>query len=180
MNSLARPAAQYDATTILFHWLTAFVVVGQWVGAKTIDMWPRGTPRIDARSIHITFGILLGLLLIARIVWRSTRGRRLPRAEKGILGPLAELTHWALYALVASTIVLGVTLMILRGDSYFGMIRLPLWGSSAPQLRHTVQNLHDLFATTLLVLAGVHAAAALLHRYVLGDDVLARMLPRGS
>lgn len=33
------------------------------------------------------------------------------------------------------------------------------------------------FAWTILVLAGLHAAAALFHHYVLKDDVLRRMLP---
>ena len=34
------------------------------------------------------------------------------------------------------------------------------------------------FANTILILAGLHAAAALFHHYVLRDGVLHRMLPR--
>lgn len=172
------PPRHYDSATIWFHWLTAAIVVGQWVGAKTIDMWPRGALRVDVRSLHITFGILLALLLIARIIWRATRGKRLPSAEGGILGMLAKAVHWSLYALLIGTIALGLTLMSLRGDSFFGLFVLPAWSFSTAALRHTVQDLHDLFATTLLVVAGLHASAALLHRYVLRDDVLARMIPQ--
>jgi len=180
MKPVSRSSMRYDAVTILFHWLTAALVVGQWVGAKTIDMWPRGGLRVDARSIHITFGIFLALLLIARIAWRVTGGKQLPRAERGILGLLARVTHWGLYGFLIATIMLGLALMSLRGDSYFGMLTLPSWTFSTPQLRHTMENLHDLSATTLLVIAGLHASAALLHRYVLRDSVLARMLPQRS
>lgn len=67
-------ATRYDTRTMLFHWLTAALVVLQWIGAKTIDWFPRGTLRVDARSVHITVGVLLALVLVARIVWRATGG----------------------------------------------------------------------------------------------------------
>jgi cytochrome b561 len=38
-------------------------------------------------------------------------------------------------------------------------------------------DLHYWVATTIIMLAGLHAAAALFHHYVLRDDVLWRMLP---
>lgn len=174
---VSRPP-HYDSATIWFHWLTAAIVVGQWVGAKTLDMWPRGALRVDVRSLHIAFGILLALLLIARIGWRATRGKQLPSAEGGILGMLAKAVHWGLYALLIGTLALGLTLMSLRGDSFFGLFVLPAWSFSTASLRHSIQDLHDLFATTLLVVAGLHASAALMHRYVLKDDVLARMIPQ--
>ena len=38
-------------------------------------------------------------------------------------------------------------------------------------------EVHELLANALLILAGIHAAAALIHHYVFGDRTLVRMLP---
>lgn len=178
MNTVSQPTPRYDLATILFHWLTVVLVVEQWIGAKTIDLWPHGELRVDARSIHITFGVFLGLLLIARIAWRLTHGQRLRGAESDVLRILAQAMHLALYTLLVATVILGLTLVSVRHDSLFGIFTMPSWNTATVELRHTIQHLHDLLATTLLVVAGLHASIALLHRYVVGDNVLARMIPR--
>ena len=81
MQPVSISAARYDRATILFHWATAILVAVQWLGAQTIDWFPSGPWRVDARSLHITFGILLAVLLVGRIGWRLTKGRRLPPAR---------------------------------------------------------------------------------------------------
>jgi cytochrome b561 len=58
---------RYDATTMFFHWATAILVATQWLGAQTIDWFPGGPLRVDVRSVHITCGALLAVLLLARI-----------------------------------------------------------------------------------------------------------------
>jgi len=56
MQPVSPAATRYDAATIIFHWLTALLVVGQWVGAQVIDWFPPGRLRVDARSMHIVAG----------------------------------------------------------------------------------------------------------------------------
>jgi len=170
--------SRYDAPTMWLHWLTAVLVVGQWIGAKTIDYWPRGYLRVDARSMHITFGLILVLVFIARVAWRLGPRRKLPAAESGFWGNVARAMHWLLYVLIACTLLLGITLMTIRGDSYFGLFALPSVGAAASQLRPTIAELHDLCATTLLIIAGFHASVGVLHPYIFGSNVLNRMWPR--
>ena len=170
--------SRYDAPTIWLHWLTAVLVVCQWIGAKTIDYWPRGHLRVDARSVHITFGLVLVLVFTARIAWRLGPTRKLPAAESGFWGTVARTMHWLLYALIASTLLLGLSLMTIRGDSYFGLFALPSFGAAAFQLRPVIAELHDLCATTLLIVAGLHASAGVVHPYIFGSNVLSRMWPR--
>jgi cytochrome b561 len=140
-DSLIQP--RYDAPTIWLHWLTALLVVGQWIGAKTIDFWPRGYLRVDARSFHITFGLILVLVFGARIVWRFGARRKLPSADNSFWGKAARAVHVLLYVLIACTLLLGGTLMIIRGDSYFGLFALPSLGDAASQLRSLVSELHE-------------------------------------
>ena len=178
MQAVDPQARRYDPTTMFFHWAIALLVVGQWVGGQTIDWFPRGALRVDARSVHITGGVLVTLLLLARIVWRATAGRRLPLADRGALNLVAKGTLWGLYLLLAAMVSLGLFLAWVRGDSIFGLFSLPVYGPDPDRvLEHRVQDLHGTVGTVILVLAGVHASAALVHRFLWHDGVLARMLP---
>jgi cytochrome b561 len=165
--------------TIIFHWITAILVATQWLGAQTIDWFPRGPLRVDARSMHIVCGLLLTVILLARVVWRLTKGRRLPAADRGILHVIAKATHWALYALIAAMVVAGMALAWTRGDSIFNLFQIPAYDPGNRQLAEQVQDVHATIGWIIIAVAGLHALGALAHRYFWRDGVLGRMLPRG-
>jgi cytochrome b561 len=177
MQPVSLTAQRYDRTTMLFHWATALLVVGNWLGAQTIDWFPRGPLRIDARSVHITVGVLLTLILLGRVIWRLTEGRRLPPADTGILNAAAKGTHYLLYALLFAMVALGLFLTWTRGDSIFNLFNLPAYQPGNMDLVHQVRDLHNTVGYCILAFAGLHATAALFHRFVWRDGVLARMFP---
>jgi len=178
MQPVSTEASRYDATTMFFHWATAILVVTQWLGAQTIDWFPRGALRVDARSVHVTLGLLLAAILAARVLWRLTRGRRLPLADKGALNVVAKGTHWVLYGLLAAMVLAGMFLTWTRGDSIFNLFSIPAYAPDNKALPDQVQEIHGTIGWLILALAGLHASAALVHRYLWHDGVLARMLPR--
>ena len=162
-----KPLLRYDRRTIVLHWLTAILVITLWTLGHAIDGFAKGEPRIFARSVHI-----------ARVHWRSgKRAVRLPTAGSAWLGTIATLMHWLLYILLIATVVLGITNAWVRGDTIFGLFKIPAFDPGNEDLRDTVEVLHGLSAFALLVAALLHAAAALLHHFVGRDDVLRRMLP---
>ncbi len=167
----------YDGPSIAFHWLTFLLVAAQFVGAWTIDLFAPGAPRIDARSVHITLGALLALLLAARILWRASRGRRLPPAQSGLPGALARGMHIALYGLLVAMVVTGFGLAWARGDNLYGMFKIPAANPNDPALRHEVQQIHGAIGWFILAAVGAHAAAALGHAVLFRDGVLGRMIP---
>ncbi len=59
--------------TIAFHWISALLVGVLWAIGQTIDVFPNGLLRIDYRSVHITLGVVLGLVVLARLGWWLTR-----------------------------------------------------------------------------------------------------------
>jgi cytochrome b561 len=179
MQLVTSSARRYDNTTIFFHWVTAVLVVTQWLGAQTIDWFPRGPMRVDARSVHITFGVLLAALLAGLVIWRLTGGRRLPLADKGALNIVAKGTHWGLYALLAAMVLAGVFLTWTRGDNIFNLFSIPAYDPGNKALPDQVQEVHATIGWLILGLAGLHAGAALVHRYFWHDGVLNRMLPGG-
>jgi len=78
------PEVSYDRRTIRLHWATAVLVTALWGIAQIIDLFPKGAPKISARSVHIIIGVLLGVVLVIRIVWRSRSGHRLPPAKAAL------------------------------------------------------------------------------------------------
>ena len=173
----AEPVPRYDGVSILLHWLTAGLVVVLWTLGQTIDFFPKGAPKIDARSVHITLGATLGVVLLIRVLWRASAGRKLPLAAQGWLGVTAKVVHYGLYVLVAVTVVLGIFNAWQRGDVLFNVYRIPQLIPGDRALRHALGELHGDCADVVLIVAGLHAAAALAHHYLLRDRVLRRMLP---
>lgn len=172
------PALRYDRHTILLHWLTAGLVLSLWALGQTIDWFPKGALRGFARSTHICLGIALALVLIARLRWRfGGTSAHLPPAGLGWLDRIATLAHWLLYALLIATVALGIANTWVRGDTIFNLFKIPPFVTDDKGLRETVEDWHGLVANTLLIVAFVHAAAALLHHFVWKDGVLRRMLP---
>jgi cytochrome b561 len=167
----------YDRRTILLHWLSAALVLGLWTVGQCIDFFPKGDPRVIVRSLHITAGAMLACVLAWRIVWRAQGGRRLPPADAGAKGRLAIGVHHLLYLLLVAVVVAGLAAVWIRGDNLFNLFKVPAFPTTNEDLREEAVDLHGLIANVLLVVAGLHAAAAVWHHRVLHDGVLRRMWP---
>ncbi|MEB0139278.1 MULTISPECIES: cytochrome b [unclassified Undibacterium] len=166
---------RYDNTTILLHWLSAALLLALWALGQTIDWFPSGSPRVLARSLHISTGVLLTVLLVYRLFWRSHGGIKLPPAASGWQQTSAELLHKVLYLMLAVVLILGLFNTWVRGDNLFDLFRLPSFAPGDKALRHQVEDLHGLAANILLAMAACHAAAGLFHYFFLKDQVLQRM-----
>ena len=177
MRSDPLVSTRYDLRTIWFHWAVAILVLIQWGIAQVIDLFPAGMPRVEARSVHISLGLCLGVLLAVRIFWRAKWGLVLPPADKGLLQTLAKTVHYALYALLIVMVLVGIFLVYVRGDNFFGLFSVPAFDLNNKALRDKVGDLHGTIATIFLILAGLHASAGLIHHYLWHDGVLRRMLP---
>ncbi len=165
---------RYDRTTIALHWTTAALVVVLWIIGQTADWLPDGPLHSAYWSTHVVLGFALAAVLVWRAAWRTGAGRGLPAADRGALHVLAKSTHYLLYLLLATVVLLGIINAFVRGYSIFGLFHLPQIGASV--WRHSVTDWHGLAANALLALAGFHAAAALVHQYGWGDGLLGRMV----
>ncbi len=100
---------------------------------------------------------------------------KLPPAGAGGLDRVALLAHKALHLLLIAAVLLGLSNAWVRGDTLFGLFTIPAFDPANKVLRHTIEEWHGNAADLLVILAGLHAAAALLHHFVLKDGVLQRM-----
>lgn len=146
--------------------------------AQVWDSTPRPTRHVLIVA-HMSFGILLTVVLIARIVWRLSPGHQKPPDKAGWVERAAETVHFALYVLLVSEAVLGFILRWSGNESmsFFGLQVPPPFSPFGKPARRSLGELHDLTGWTIIVLAACHAAAALFHHFLVRDDVLARMLP---
>ena len=165
----------YDRTTIVLHWTTALLVAVLWIIGQTADWIPDGPVNTDVWSVHVVLGFILAAILVWRLAWRNTAGRRLPAADTGALHVFAKTTHVLLYGILLTVVGLGIVNAFVRGYNLFDFVSLPQIGDRAS--RKAITQWHGLAANVLLGLALFHAAAALVHHYLWHDGTLRRMLP---
>ncbi|HUC16799.1 MAG TPA: cytochrome b/b6 domain-containing protein [Acetobacteraceae bacterium] len=163
------------------HWwnagfvLAAFAIAWVMVGVPLAEL----LLKFILFQVHKTLGILAFLVVLARLLLRTFRGRP---AEDASLPPwqiaLASWAHRALYGLMIATPVLGyltASLAPLRIPTLFlGVIPLPALTGPNQAWFGIVFTLHRALAIALIVLAAGHAAAAIRH-HLLGRAVLVRM-----
>ncbi|NNM51372.1 MAG: cytochrome b [Pseudomonadales bacterium] len=172
---------RYDSITIVLHWLTAGLIIVMFALAELWDFLPHGSaPKKAMQSLHISLGILLTLVLVVRLGWRFTQGTKIAPVTKDIKEIAAIAMQHSLYLLLVIQIVLGYLFRWAQAESFmfFGLFPVQFATLKDRALAHSLGNYHDIVGWTLIVLAGLHAAAALMHHYVLKDDVLNRMLPQ--
>ena len=152
-----------------------------WALGTFDDALPKGAARGAGLYIHISPGLLILLFIMVRLPWRLMDPP--PPPEATVLGIWVDragrLVRYALYVLLVAVPVAGIVVQFARGDA------LPLLGFSeipSPWLANrafarTAKEMHEVLANALMFLAGFHAAAALVHHWVLRDRTLVRMLP---
>jgi cytochrome b561 len=168
----------YDAVAITLHWLTAALVLAQFVLSQTWDWFPKPTEHLMVAA-HMSFGILLAAVIVARVGWRLVPGHQMPPAVSGWVEIASKAVHWLLYALLAAEAVLGFLLRWSGNEamSFFGLQIPPPFAPFSKAAHHLIGELHEWNGWAIVILATGHAAAALYHHYALHDRVLSRMLP---
>jgi cytochrome b561 len=171
------PAA-YGSVHRTLHWVIALLVIPQLlIGDVMLLAGPHAVPTLTA-LVHPTIGILIGLLMIARLRWRARQVLPEEPADIGITGQAASsLTHYAFYALLIVNPLFGYGLAYCAADHvFFGPIPLPHAASAMESLGTLFFWLHLWCGVSIGLLIALHVVGALSHEFVLKDNVLRRML----
>jgi cytochrome b561 len=119
------------------------------------------------------------VLIVLRLAWRLAH----PVAPENSLPPWQRLSsgivHRALYVLVLATTGTGWLFASFRGwsMSFFFLAPMPMLASDNAAAGKAIDGLHQAAEWTLLVVIGLHVAAALAHLFVYRDRIMQRMLP---
>ena len=168
-------ATRFDSLTIFFHWVIALLVILQVIGAFSIDFFPKGDLRVDARSVHMVGGATLGGILILSILWRRTFGRQLPPPGNKLVTLLANVVQVLLNLLILAQVLVGISMVGIRGTNLFNIYPIAGYDPDNKALVDQLMGVHVTIAWTIVGIAAFHAAAALFHHYVWKDGVLDRI-----
>jgi cytochrome b561 len=172
---------RYGAVVQASHWLTVFLILFAWLLGQFMDDFPRGAASHAAHWLHNEAGMLVIVFLAMRLGWRLVDPA--PAQESPPFGALGEyagkLGHLALYMLMLAVPIAGVVLVFARGRALdiLGLVEIASPWTRDPAFAKSVEEIHGFLSDALIVLACVHAVAALAHHWVLRDSTLRRMLP---
>ena len=186
MNATAESnqAARYGRVAIALHWLIGAALLAQIVfGFLLDDLAPRGTPaRAGVINLHKSFGIVLALLIAARLAWRLThKPPAWPASMPGCQQRAARLGHHALYACM---VVVPLSGYVASNFSKFGVklfgIALRAWGPDLPAVYGFFNGLHVATSWLFCALIAGHVVVALKHALVDRDGVFSSIWPGAS
>ncbi|MBI1733436.1 MAG: cytochrome b [Gammaproteobacteria bacterium] len=171
---------QYGWVTQGLHW-AIFVLVAVQVVLGTIGAdLPVGMERLITLARHKSLGMTIFALMLARLAWRLVNPAPALPAEMGqVERRAARAVHWLLYALLLTMPVVGWVGSSASNltVSWFGLFTFPDLVNTDPGLAQLAKAVHRGLAWGLMALVTLHALAALRHHFLLGDNVLARMVP---
>ena len=172
---------RFDQTSIALHWLTVLLIVAQFTSA-----WIREAVNHDGSvaaamlATHRTTGVLTWIVGLVRLIWRHNFADLppFPQTMPKLQQTIAKANEYSLYALLFVQPITGLGRVLFRGQPFeLFTWEVPALLEPNPAVRGLFANAHEFGAKALLFLIGLHAGAALLHRLVLRDSVLRRMLP---
>ncbi|MBS9478246.1 cytochrome b [Ancylobacter radicis] len=179
--SAASAVQPYSFPLRSLHWATVIAIIVVYGVTYLEDLFERGSAgRAYVWWTHISVGLTILGLVALRFAFRIAGPVPPPSAALSRPVHLASsAVHVLLYALLVVTPLVGIYLAFLRGNevTFFGLFTIPAPFAVDREAARPVQEVHELLANALVILAMLHAVAALAHHFVLKDDVLRRMLP---
>jgi cytochrome b561 len=164
----------------LLHWgvaLLVFVQIG--LGWAAVS-WRLSPTKLDLYVWHKSTGMLILLLMLARVAWRSVNvAPSLPDGTAPFERRAAHLSHVLLYVLLFLMPLTGWIISSAANVPFriFWLVPLPAIVQPDKVLADEVARVHLGLFIMLSLLLVVHIGAALRHHFVKGNDVMRRMLP---
>lgn len=182
---------RYGDVAVGLHWLVAILIFSLLAIGKYMTGLDDNDPqRFLLTQWHKSFGIMVLLLSVVRLLWRVThKAPGHPVAAPAWEKAAASVTHGAIYLLIFAVPLSGwilVSASPLNIDTLlFNVIPWPhlppfenLPGKEA--VAEAFSGYHELAGNALLALLILHVGAAFKHHLIDRDDVLTRMAPDWS
>lgn len=171
----------YGWISILLHWVMALTIVGMFglglymVELTYYDAWYKGS-----LDLHKSIGILLFGLLLVRTLWRmiNINPDSADQQASKFEVTSAHLAHLGLYFLMFTLMISGYLISTAdgRGISVFELFTIPAIPFAIDNQEDIAGLIHEILAWALILLAAVHALAALKHHFINKNKTLVRML----
>lgn len=171
---------RYGTVAQLVHWATAILVLAAFVyGPGGPESRVYSASQDADRHLHETLGSCVFALAVFRVVWRCFDQRPDPVPVVRWMGLAAKAIQGLLYVLLFAVPMTAIAGAWLEGHplAWLGGIEIASPVALSHDAGARLASLHGWLGDAILWTAGLHALAALYHRIVLRDGVLASMLP---
>jgi len=181
MSQPSVPSTGYGTTAMALHWITAVLVLAAFImGPGGSELKVYSAARDFDREVHEVLGLAVFTLTLLRLGWRAfiPAPPALPMAAW--MERTSRVVQVLLYILLLAIPVSAIIGAWLEGHP----LTLGILGSIPPMIPESravgekVSELHTILGDAVVWVAGLHAAAALFHHFILRDVVLTSMLPR--
>jgi cytochrome b561 len=170
--------SKYSKGAVILHWMISALIISNIAFA----MLPLPKPTHEfLMGLHLSFGIIILFLAVARIVWRLTHK---PPAKPADLAGwevfLSRAVHFLFYALMILVPLSGWVWMTAEGYpvDMFGLFNMPgLPVEKSKELADIMHERHELLGLVTLGLVVLHIAGALKHQYFDRMPFIQRMWP---
>jgi cytochrome b561 len=171
-------ANTYGIVAKSFHWLLFLMLTFSIVAGNFLAAMPKGAEKLQAAGMHKSFGTVLLMLIIFRLIWRLINETpRLPDETTAGEAFAAKAMHWGLYALMFAQPLAGMMMSQTAGIpvSFFGLFEFPVFLDKDPGLAKTFLTIHGTVWILLVIAVFGHVGAALHHHFIKKDNVLKQM-----
>lgn len=169
----------YGTVSKVFHWLLFVMIIGAITGGMIESGMADDDPqKAEMVMMHKAFGFTILSLVLLRLFWRLVNP--VPGPAEGVSARqhrLAQVVHWALYALMLAQPLSGLLMSQAAGYpvEWFGVFTVPTLVAESEGLAGAMHEVHEVVWALLTLLVLGHIGAALHHHFVAKDAVLVRM-----
>ncbi|WP_416879048.1 cytochrome b [Litorimonas sp.] len=174
---------RYSKTAIALHWTIAVLIIGLIIFGLLMTN-PNMPNRFVLYQLHKSFGIMVLILSIFRLIWRLLHTPPpLPEGMKKWEVAAAKFTHIAFYVIMIGMPLLGWAMVSASPlpipTELFWTIPWPdiPFIPESEELEDTFQFLHGNIGKLTIGLIVLHFGAAMKHHFVNKDNVFVRMFP---
>lgn len=171
---------RYGAVAIGLHWAMVILLAAVYACIELREFFPKGSePRAALKEWHYLLGLtvfaLAGLRLTLTLL--SMRPDIVPAPPRW-QQHAARAMLLGLFGLMLGMPLLGWTLLSAEGHRLIALgQQLPPLMAENKAWAGRLKDVHEIIGKVGYALIAVHSLAALVHHYVLKDNVLKRMLP---
>ncbi|MBH0063050.1 cytochrome b [Pseudoalteromonas sp. NZS71] len=178
--NLKNTTDHYNKLSIALHWLMLLLMIAVYACIELRVFFDKGTDTREAFKMwHFMLGLSVLFIVCIRLVVRFKSG------PKPLITPtppnwqetVAKIMHLGLYVLMLAMPIAGWLILSFAGKPipFFGL-ELPALVAKNSDLAKQIKEIHETAGVVGYYLIGLHAAAALFHHYVVGDNTFKRML----
>ena len=171
----------YTRTARALHWTMAVLLIGLLALGFYMHDLPLSPEKLKLYSWHKWAGVTVFLLALFRLAWRAGhRPPPLPENMPRAMRLAAHAGHALLYVLMLAIPLSGWLMSSAKGFQtvWFGVVPIPDLVGKDKALGDLLAEVHKTLNLAFVALIAAHVGAALKHRFVDRDGVLARMLPQ--